>query len=110
MTRYTLHIPEQYNDGSLIPPEDLREYEREIEEIAGGFTLTHGIGGWRGDEQTYREPVRLYSADVGHDLNSAIRRSFQALAQKIATDLSQEAIYLTRQEIETFMVAPVAAS
>lgn len=109
MTRYTLHVPEHYNNGDPVSSEYFAEVEARIEDVAGGWTLTHGIGGWLGDDGRYREPVRLYAMDVD-DLD-ALRASIalRGLAQKIARELDQEAVYLTAQEIAPTLVYATAA-
>ena len=103
MTRYTLHIPEADNDGIPFDEPTFEVIERELLDIGGGFTTTPGVGGWQGDEQTYREPVRLYHVDT-EDPDAGAR--LLALAERAARILLQEAVYLTRQSIETFLIAP----
>lgn len=103
MTRYTLHVPETRNDGSLVEPEVFAEIEGMILDRAGGYTLTHGIGAWRGDGTTYREPVRLYAVDT--DVHAALVN----IAHDVARMLDQEAVYLTAQEIApTLIYQPTA--
>jgi hypothetical protein len=97
--RYTLHVPEQYNDGLPVSPEYFATVEREIEDFAGGWTLTHGIGGWRGEDTRYREPVRLYHVDTERAPDPLLD-----IADDIAAALGQEAVYLTAQEISTTLV------
>ncbi|MDE2101471.1 MAG: hypothetical protein KGL39_29770 [Patescibacteria group bacterium] len=99
MTRYTLHIPEQYNDGAPVAPEYFATVEQAVEDIAGGWTLTHGIGGWRGEDSRYREPVRLYHVDTDSAPDPLLD-----LADDIAAALGQEAVYLTAQDISTTLV------
>lgn len=97
MDRLVLHIPETLNDGLAVSPARLAQYEDELLEIAGGFTLTHAIGAWRAASgQTYREPLRLYAVDVGAD--SAGER-LRRLAARIARELGQVAVYVTGSPI-----------
>jgi hypothetical protein len=105
VTRYTLHVPEQYNDGSLVAPEYFAHIEQAIEDVAGGWTLTHGIGGWRGEDTRYREPVRLYHVDVAHPKpgERPVDRLLD-IADDIAAALGQEAVYMTAQQITTTLV------
>jgi hypothetical protein len=49
VTRFTLHVPEALNDGTPVGPESFDLIENALLIIGGGFTLTHGIGAWRGD-------------------------------------------------------------
>jgi hypothetical protein len=100
VTRYTLHIPEQLNDGSPVGQGTFDWIERDLLDVAGGFTLTHGIGAWRGDDTVYREPVRLYSVDTADDVAAALT----TVAQAARLALSQEAVYLTSTEIGTTLV------
>lgn len=104
MIRYTLHVPETLNDGALVSEETFAQIEQTILNIAGGFTITPGIGGWLGESQTYREPVRLYLIDTDEDYRHGDK--LHALAEEIAYELEQEAVYLTRQTIETYFVSP----
>ena len=102
MTRYTLHVPEQYNDGREIPGHIFDQVELEILQAAGGFTRTAGTGGWRGDDgNVYVEPVQLYHIDSADPTTAAV---LLLLAEDLARQLDQEAIYLTRQEITTHFV------
>jgi len=96
MTRFTLHVPEANNSGDPFGPETFAAIEERLLDIAGGFTLTHGIGVWRDPEDgtTYRDPLRLYSVDA-EDTNEVLL-SFGALADTVALALRQECVYLTR--------------
>lgn len=102
MTRYTLHVPELLNDRTPIHGWQIDRIEADIIAIAGGFTQTRGFGGWRGETRYYREPVRLYQIDSADDIGGRLRD----LAADIARRLDQEAVYLTAQEIQTFLVTP----
>lgn len=109
MTRYTLTVPTHYNDGRPVPRTILAEIETTLAEIGGGWTLTAGTGGWIGaTDDVYREPVSLYAVDTDDPRAPDAMRS---LAERTATVLGQEAVYLTRQEIGAELVypAPVAA-
>lgn len=103
MYRYSLHVPEQHNDGAPISDMAFSWIEIELANIAGGFTrLPSAIGAWNGQETVYREPVSVYIVDSAEDIETELR----TLAAEIAHTLSQEAVYLTRQEIETWLVTP----
>jgi hypothetical protein len=107
MTRYTLHVPEQYNDGLQIGEEVHAIIEGELIGAAGGFTLTHGIGAWRSDDGTiYREPMKLYAVD-SDDPDVPCRLG--ELAGRVANALRQEAVYLTTAAIGTELVVPTHA-
>src|SRR5581483_5080138 len=101
MTRYTLHVPEMLNDGTPVAPQRLRDIEEWLLAVFEGFTQTVARGAWRSDEQEYIEPIRLYLIDT--DDSPSTSRILQKLAGDIAQELGQEAVYLTRQEIETFL-------
>ena len=101
MTRYTLHVPLTRNDGSPVEDDILALIEDDILGIAGGFTATDGIGAWRGDGTTYREPVRLFLVDTAEPDAPELLR---ALASTVARWLDQEAVYLTAAELTTSLV------
>jgi len=104
MNRFTLHVPEQYNDGAAVDPDYFRGFvEAEILRNADGFTLTHGIGAYRGDCTTYREPVRLYVIDT----NESFPRWLSELSRKVAADLSQEAVYVTVATVSAHLFTPI---
>jgi hypothetical protein len=101
--RLTLYVPEILNDGSPVAYELLEVYERELLELAGGFTLTNGIGVWRSrDDVVYREPVRLYSIDAPTASN--VRKAVTALALRIGHELGQEVVYLTVVPVEQVLI------
>ena len=101
MTRYTLHVPLVLNDGTPTPEQELADVEAYLLDIAGGFTATDGIGGWRGDDGTvYREPVRLYLVDTADDIAYLLRQA----AASVALNLDQEAVYVTAAPIQTTLV------
>lgn len=104
MTRYTLHVPEALNDGTPLTPQQTADIEEWLLAVFGGFTQTVARGAWRSDTQSYIEPMRLYLIDSDDSPQTA--QTLQRLAGDIARELQQEAVYLTRQDIETFLVTP----
>lgn len=102
--RWTLTVPLTLNDGTPTPAEDIAGIEHALLDIADGFTATPGEGVWRSDEtgELYREPVTVYTFDVGYLADGDVRR----LAADIARLLRQEAVYVTRQDVSTYLVAP----
>lgn len=107
MTRYTLHVPAFYNDGSLVGDVVLHDIEARIIDIAGGFTRTSGMGGWRTDDgRVYLEQVYLYAVDSD---DPEVPGKLHRLAERVADALRQEAVYLTHQAIGTSLVTPVTA-
>lgn len=107
MTRFTITVPEQYNDSSPVSPDYFETFEQRLLNIAPGFTLTNSIGAWRDDSgRVYHEPVRVYAVDCDDDSGPA----FHELAVDVALELEQEAVYVTAAPIAPSLVAsPVAA-
>lgn len=102
MTRYTLHVPENYNDGREIPGYVFDQVEQDLVDIVGGYTRTPGVGGWRSDMDTvYVEPVQVYTTDSADP--DALQK-LTNLARYLAQRLGQDAIYMTAQEIQTYLV------
>jgi hypothetical protein len=101
MTRFTLHVPETFNDGTPVGPEFFETLERDLLDRVGGFTLTHAIGAWQGEGGRYREAVRLY-AIYTDDL--AVGTSLHILAERVAEALRQEAVYLTSAHIQADLI------
>lgn len=101
MTRYTLTVPLEDNDGQPIP--DVHEYVRGL--LAADFpawTEVDGSGHWVGPAHIpYLEPVRVYIIDAGgandHD-------ELRAIATYVRRAARQDAVYLTRQPIETELI------
>jgi hypothetical protein len=102
MTRYTLTVPATLNDGAAVSLSDIAHIEARLLAIAGGLTLTHGIGAWAGESETYRESVRLYAVDT--EESEYIAAPLRMLAEWIALTLDQEAVYLTSQEISARLI------
>lgn len=110
MTRYTLTVPLQLNDGTPTPDEELARIADELLDIAGGFTATDGTGTWRGDDRIYVEPVRVFTIDLADPADLA-RPWLHSVAAEVAHRLDQEAVYVTEQAIDTALVtAPTAVT
>lgn len=106
--RLTLYVPEAWNDGRPVALEQLQRYEDELIDLAGGFTLLRGVGGWRSERgEIVREPVRLYMIDVAR--GSRARERLQALADRIAFELQQEAVYVTTWDVEAGFMPGLSA-
>lgn len=106
MTRYTLHVPLILNDGAPTPEDTLADVESDLLDLAGGFTATDGVGGWRGDGTVYREPVRLYHIDTSDPDAPELLAN---LGRAVARWIGQEAVYLTAQPIGTELLVSTAA-
>jgi len=106
MTRYTLHVPLFLNDGAPTEEAALERVEIALANIAGGWTATDGLGGWlSADGAYYREPVRLYAIDT--DAPNYALPQLHRLADWLAIELQQQAVYLTWSEIGAQLVSPV---
>jgi len=102
--RFTLTMPEAFNDGAPVLLEQLALYEQELLDLVGGYTLTSAIGAWRAPTgDVYYEPVRKYELDIADD--PAVRDELLALASRIALELAQDAIYLTVAPITKQLVS-----
>jgi hypothetical protein len=99
--RFTLHVPLQRNDSSPVEDDILALIESDLLDIGGGFTATDGVGAWRGDGTTYREPVRLYAVDTDDPEAPGL---LHALARTVARWLDQEAVYLTAADLTPSLV------
>lgn len=104
MTRFTLHVPEQLNDGTPLGPESVAAVEERILQRAGGFTMVNSTGAWRDEDtgQIHREPMRLYHIDGPSELGEPIRD----LADAIALAFDQIVTYVTEQEITPHYIYP----
>ncbi len=104
MTRYTLHVPLFYNNGTRVPLAEANLVENQILALAGGFTAVEALGAWRSDDtgRTYRELVTLYHVDTDDDIAPELER----IAENVARRLKQEAVYVTAQDITASLVTP----
>ena len=102
MTRYTLHVPVRTNDCRNL--RDLHEHVRTtLAASFDGFTAIDAEGFWRMPQGYYVcEDVRLYVIDVP-DTSDAFAR-LHALATYVKREAAQDAVYLTRSPIETFLI------
>jgi hypothetical protein len=99
MTRFTLYVPELYNNGHPVPPSELERLEDELVRVAGGFTCTRALGAWG----TYREPMRLYAVDSD---DPDVPGKLHKLASAVAARFDQEAVYLTHETLGVTLVKP----
>lgn len=113
MIRYTITAPNTDNDGRLAP-DGIRpmpayaDYARKL--VLGRFngaTATRGRGYWRApDGAEYSDSVTVWTIDARPEDYSTVL----AIAREIAAYARQEAVYVTRQNIETELVAPLSAA
>lgn len=66
----------------------------------------HGIGSWRDGEREYRETVAVYTIDAEDSDDIHLIE----VAQMLATYCEQEAVYVTRQPIDTHLVVKPSLS
>jgi hypothetical protein len=113
--RIMMHVPETLNNGVVISDEAFAMYEKDLLGIAReakasagtgeeGFNVTtNTVSNWRSPFGTIiREPVRLYWFDVADE--SVIHGRLLRLADRIQTELGQEAVYLTVSRVVAIVV------
>ena len=108
MTRFTLTVPLQDNNGAFR-----QDYVRVAEQVIGerfdGWTRHHAIGEWKGqqDGETYtvREPVAVYTIDAENHQDTDAAWLI-GVAQSLAVYCEQDAVYLTAQPVTTYLVGP----
>ena len=100
--RYTLHVPVLDNDAHPLGPlhaHVARILAREFH----GFTRLDGAGFWPGAQASPdSEAVTLYVVDA--DDSARTLATLHALARHVRDVAEQDAVYLTRQAIETWLV------
>ncbi len=102
MLRYTLALPKQDNSGRELTAEHRRAAEQLLHHF-GAFTAHEAVGAWRGTIGTYgAERVTVYTVDAPDTSESYAK--LHALAQTLKVACEQDAIYLTRQPVETWLV------
>ncbi len=102
MLRYTLTLPTHDNSGRDLTSEHAHIRSRLLRDF-GGFTAHKARGHWRGaDDMRYAENVVVYTFDIIATDN--VPGALVALADALKVSCGQEAIYLTRQPVETWLV------
>ncbi len=99
--RYTLTLPMTGNNGRDLTAEHLRTEDYLVRHFSA-YTAHRAVGAWRGADGNYAEPVRVYTVDAPDTSESYAK--LRALAQDLKLTCEQEAIYLTRQPVETWLV------
>lgn len=100
--RYTLHVPEQYNNGDAVPQRFIDSLEAKLVDMFGAFTRQVGVSGmWHSNGVTYADPQTLYYLDC---VSSQCGNQLRELAAAVRDDLLQESIYVTCQQITTWLV------
>lgn len=100
--RYTLTVPVYDNNGaSLLTLHD--EVRARLAGAFGAYTEHRAYGAWP-SEHPGHEPNRVYTVDVQERGDAIVSTALYGLAQYVARDARQDAVYLTRQLIETWLV------
>jgi hypothetical protein len=102
--RYTLTVPTHDNDGaSLLALHD--DVRGRLMDAFGGFTVTAGRGEWHTGADVAVDAVRVYTVDVdGGTHGERGWTAFARLAEYVARKARQDAVYLTRQPVETWLI------
>jgi hypothetical protein len=89
MVKVIAIIPLNYNDGRDVPDEIFKEFEDQLIEIAGGYTL-EGIveGGWKDGDTVYRDRSKKYS------IVTESTEDIKDLVLQVGKQLEQKAMYL----------------
>ncbi len=100
--RYTLTLPTRDNSGRDLTAEHAHIRSRLLRDF-DGFTAHKARGYWRGaDDMRYAESVVVYTVDAPDTSESYAK--LHALAQALKASGGQEAIYLTRSPVETWLI------
>lgn len=104
MARWIIHIPSRDNDQKEIP--HVLDAARRALGDAGfqGRSVIRGVqGDWQGDEQNYDvEEMNLVMVDAPDDPNT--ETAILGVAQLVKAMTDQEAVYVTKQAITTYLV------
>jgi len=84
----------------------VQAYGPAIADIAGGFTATQAVGGWKDSNgNLVVEPVTVFDCDITQfvQARSDIEAQFRDLARRIGWELSQDCVYLSINGIGEFV-------
>jgi hypothetical protein len=105
--RHTLHVPTLHSDGTRAPRALITWIEDRLIELGGGFTRLNAHGGWkREDGSNERDDLLIYVVDLAE----ASPLALGSIAQRVAVELDQDAVYLTVQTLEVVHVHAVTAT
>jgi hypothetical protein len=99
--RYTLHVPRCLNDGTDVHPNLIADIECQLRATFGAFTRTEAIGVWSDDDTIYEDSQYLYLIDC---VSEQCGHQLREIAARVRNDLSQECVYVTCQQITTWLV------
>jgi hypothetical protein len=116
MERISVYAPKEI-DGRLVDERRLNAYAVELASIGSranvragrgsesGLTIIDAAGLWLPEPGVYVwDALRLMSLDVASA--DEVRDDVHSLAELIADELGQDAVYITIQAIEVFLVEP----
>ncbi len=101
MVRYTLTLPTHGNAGRSLADQHAQSAEYLLAQF-GAYTVHAATGAWSGADRDYTEPVTVYVVDAPDTSESYAK--LHALAQYLKLTCEQEAVYLTRQPVKTFLI------
>jgi hypothetical protein len=104
MSRYVIHVPVNDNDMNEIP-HVLDATRRALGDAGfqGRTVVRKAQGDWQGDEQNYStEEMDLVMVDGPDD--STTQEAILGVAMLVKSMAGQEAVYVTKQPITTFLV------
>jgi hypothetical protein len=96
MRRYTITVPVCHNDGTYRQDYTARA-EQLISADFNGYTRTASAGFWQGKS----EPVMVYTIDTGSTFSDQL---INRIAETLREYCEQEAVYVTRQGIDTLLI------
>jgi hypothetical protein len=103
-TKYLLLIPLRFNDGTLVPPEFMGEFEQRLFALAGGYTiagLRKGAYKMADGSQAIDETVEYWVA-IPDDRFPDLER----FVAELGSNLGQESMYLEKTGSEVYFVPP----
>ncbi len=104
MIKITILIPLEHNDKTSVLPTEIAEYVHDIEKLAGGCTIdSQSVGSYVMDSGAFQQD-RLFSVWVIGE--HTLRQPMRAIAQRIATELRQESVYLEWHDVNVEFAKP----
>jgi hypothetical protein len=104
MARWTIHVPVRDNDKNEIP-HVLDSARRALGDAGfqGRTVIRRAQGDWQGDDQNYAvEEMDLIMVDAPDAQES--EDAILGVAQLVKAMADQEAVYVTKQDVTTYLV------
>lgn len=103
MQRITITVPQCYNDGTLVPIDDMEQIDRDILNLFGGYSR-HGIAGaWTDDSgKVYRDFSYRYEILTNDSLAYWQLKSY---THDLCTILDQKCILTTCESVQADFVS-----